>query len=73
MVRALDQQSSQVGVTGFGNSQLRVMAARLIASRPQSDIATDIATLLKSMLVSDGEHKGDGRECANRVEMEKPF
>ena len=44
VVGTLDQQLSQVPVTGFCDSKLRVTVAGLAAPRPQAEIAADIAT-----------------------------
>jgi hypothetical protein len=41
------------------------MVSRLVAARSQSDIAADVAAVLKPMFVSDREHERDSREGAD--------
>jgi hypothetical protein len=52
MVGTLDQQTSQIDVAGLGDTELRITISRLTASRSQSEIAPDVATLLKAFLAS---------------------
>ncbi|MGB6112701.1 MAG: hypothetical protein WBG35_16370, partial [Acidobacteriaceae bacterium] len=42
MVGALDQQTSEVCVTGMGDAKLRIMVSGLTSTRSQAKIATDI-------------------------------
>jgi hypothetical protein len=51
MVRALDQETSQINVACFSNAELRIAIARLAASWSQAEIAAHISTSLEALLV----------------------
>ena len=51
VVGALDQQTSEIGVAGLRDPELRVPISGLAASRSQAEIAADIATSSKPLLV----------------------
>ena len=63
-VGALDQQTSQIGVAGLRNPELRVPISGLTASRSQAEIAPDIAALLKSLLAAQSQHERQSRKVA---------
>ena len=68
MVGALDQQLSQIPVTGLGDSKLRVAITGLAASRPQAEIAADITTSLEALLFAQRQDEGQRREVANPID-----
>lgn len=71
MVGALDQQLSQVSVTGFGNSKLWVTVAGLTAPRTQAEITSDITTSLEALLVAQCQHEGQRRQMAYTVDLDQ--
>ena len=71
MVGALDQQSSQVDVASLGDAELRVAIPGLAASRPQAEIAADIATSLEAFLAAQRQNVGQRRELADAVDLDQ--
>ena len=69
MVRALDQQTSQVHVASLRDAELRVAVPRLAASWPQAEVTTDIATSLEALFASQGQHVSS-RDVANAVDLQ---
>src|SRR5712691_10277275 len=58
VVSGIDQQSSQEGITFFGDAHLRVRLARALPAGNQSQERTDCPALAKSLRVLDGQDKG---------------
>ena len=58
VVRPLDQKMSQVSASGLGDAELRVTFAGLAPSWPKPEIATNIATSPKPLLVAQSENEG---------------
>lgn len=52
VVDTLDQQTSQIGVAGLRDPELRVPISGLTASRSQAEIAPDTAALLDALLAA---------------------
>src|SRR5277367_1307953 len=71
MVGTLDQQASQVDVAGLGDAELRIAIARLTASGSETEIATNIATLLEAFLASQGQHEGQSRDVTHAVHLQQ--
>ena len=71
MVGALDQQLSQIPVTGLGDSKLRVAVTGLAASRPQAKIAADITTSLEALLFAQRQDEGQRREVADSIDLDQ--
>ncbi len=71
MVGALDQERSEVDVSGLGNAKLRVAVPGLAASRPQAEITAHIATSLEAFLASQSQHKGQRGELADAVDLKQ--
>ena len=69
VVGTLDQETSEVGVAGLGNAQLRIMVSRLAAFRLKAKIATDVATLPEAFLVAKSEYEGKCRDGSNAVNL----
>jgi hypothetical protein len=69
VLRASDQKSPQEMITRFGYGQLRPTLSGIIASRPQSKVATDIPALVESMWIIDGQHKRQARQCSYSVDL----
>jgi hypothetical protein len=64
VVGTLDQQTSEIGVAGLGDAELRIPITGLAASRSQTEVAADIATLLEAFLATQGQ---DERRCRDRT------
>ena len=58
VVRALDQQTSKVRVTGVGDAELRIVISGLTSTRSQAKIATDVTTSSEPLLASERQHEG---------------
>src|SRR5216683_5964514 len=71
MVGTFDQQASQVDVAGLGDAELRISISRLTASRSETEIAPDIATLLEALLASQGQHEGQSRDVTHAVYLQQ--
>jgi hypothetical protein len=71
MVGALDQQLSQLPVTGFRDSKLWVAVARLATSRSQAEVAAYVATSLETLLVAQRQHEGQRREVTDPVDLDE--
>jgi hypothetical protein len=61
----LDQEHTQVTITGFGNSQLWISFAGLLLSRSQSQVAAHLAAASKSFFVTDRQHESESRQRAH--------
>ena len=71
VVGTLDQQTSEISVPGLGDAELRVPITRLAASRSQTEIATDIATLLKSFLAAESQDERGRGDGTNTMDLQK--
>src|SRR5271169_7112152 len=56
VLRSLHQQRAQIGIAFFADVHLRLALSRVPASRLQSQIATHIATLAKTMRIFQRQH-----------------
>ncbi len=54
VVRALDQQTSEVRVAGMGDAELRIVISRLTSPRSQAQIVPYIATSSEPFLAAEG-------------------
>jgi hypothetical protein len=61
VVGTLDQQTSEIGVAGLGDAELRVPISGLAASRSQAELTPYVAALLKALLAAQGQHEGQSR------------
>ena len=64
VVGTLDQQTSEISVAGLGDAELRIPITGLAASRSETEVATNIATLLEAFLAAQGQ---DERRCRDRT------
>ena len=71
MIGTLDQKRPEVGVSSLSDAQLWVPFARLAASRPQAEVAADIATPLEAFLAAKRQDIGQRRELADAVDLEQ--
>ncbi len=71
MVPALDQQGPQVDITRLRDAQLRIAVSGLTASRPQAEVASDVATSLEALLVAQRQNIGKGRKLAHAVDLDQ--
>ena len=53
VVRALDQQTSQIRVASLGDAELRIAFTGLAAFRSQTKVATDVSTASESTLIAE--------------------
>ena len=58
VVRALDEQTSEIRVAGVRDAQLRIVISGLTSTRSQAKIATDIATSSEPLFASERQHEG---------------
>ena len=71
VVGTLDQQTSQIGVAGLRDAELRVPITGLTASRSKAEIAPDVATLLEMLLAAQGQHERRSRKVAYAVDLQQ--
>ena len=71
VIGALDQQASEIGVTGMGDTKLRIMVSGLTSTRSQAKIATDITTSSEPFLTAEGQYEGQGGEVADAVNLQQ--
>jgi hypothetical protein len=71
MVRALDQETSQINVACFSNAELRIAIARLAASWSQAQIAASVPTSLESFLVPQGQNIGQRGNVADALNLQQ--
>ena len=71
MVGTLDQQASEIDVAGLRDAELRIAVSGLTASRSQTKIAPNIATLLEALLASQGQHEGQSRDMTDAVYLQQ--
>jgi hypothetical protein len=62
VVRALDEQTSEIYVARLRDAELRIAIPGLAASRSQAEIAAYIAALLKAFFTAQGQHIRQRRE-----------
>lgn len=67
VVRALDQQTSEISVAGLGGPELRIAFAGLTASGSQTEVATYVSTSTKAFLVTKRQDEREGRDVTNAV------
>ena len=74
VVAALDQQGSQINVTGLGDAELRIAVPGLAASRPEAEIAAHVATSPEAMRCNTdlGEFNSSERGFARAANMSNP-
>ena len=58
-------------MAGLGDAELRVAVPGLAASRPQAEVAADIATPLEAFLAAKRQDIGQRRELADAVDLEQ--
>jgi hypothetical protein len=71
VVRALDEQTSEIYVACLRDAELRITVPGLAASRSQTEIAAYIAALLKAFFTAQGQHIGQRRDVANTVNLQE--
>ena len=71
VVRALDEQTSEIYVACLRDAKLRIAIPGLAASRSQAEIAAYIAALLKAFFTAQGQHIGQRRNVANTVDLQE--
>src|SRR4051794_19543717 len=71
MVRALDQQASQIDVARLRDAELRISIARLTASWSQTEIAAYIPASPEALLVSQSEDEGQSRDVADALNLQQ--
>ena len=58
VIGALDQQTSEIGVAGVSDAELRIMISRLTSTRSQAQIAPNVATSSEPLFASERQHEG---------------
>jgi hypothetical protein len=58
VVGALDQQTSEIGVTGVGDAELRIMISRLTSTRSQAQVAPNVTTTSEPLFASERQYEG---------------
>lgn len=71
VVRALNQQTSEVRVAGVGDAELRFVISRLTSTWTQAQIAPHIATSSEPFLAAEGQHEGQGGEVADAMNFQQ--
>ncbi len=73
VVRRANEKTSEVGVAGLGDSQLRIEIAGLAVSRTQSEVGSDRTTALESLRILQGQNvtqrrqRSDSRDLAQQL------
>ncbi len=67
VVGALDQQTSQIGIAGLGDAELRIAFARLTAFWPEPKIATNVSTTSEPTLIPERQHEGKRGDVADSM------
>jgi hypothetical protein len=76
MVGTFDQKAPQVDVAGLSDAELRIAITRLTASGSETEIATNITTLLETLLASQGllsnpnRHRARTTTSSSRVRIQ---
>jgi len=68
VVRALDQQTSQIRVASLGDTELRIAFTGLAAFRSETKIATDVSTASESTLIPERQHEGECSDVADPMD-----
>jgi len=71
MVGTLDQQTSEISVPGLGDAELRVPVTGLAASWSETEVATDIATLLEAFLAAQRQDERRRRDRTNTMDLQQ--
>lgn len=71
VVGTLDQQTSKISVAGLGDAELRVPITGLAASRSETEVATNIATLLEAFFAAQGQDERRCRDRTNTVDLQQ--
>ena len=71
VVRALDQEASEICVAGVSDTELRIVISRLTSPRTQAQIAPHIATSSEPLLAAEGQHEGQGGEVADAMNLQQ--
>ena len=71
VVGTLDQQTSQIDVTGLGDAELRVAISRLTSSWSQTEIAPHITALLETLLAAQSQHERQSRKVAHAMDLQQ--
>ena len=71
VVGALDQQTSEIGVAGLGDAKLRIPITGLAASRSQTKVAANIATLLEAFLAAQRQDERRRRNRTNTMDLQQ--
>lgn len=71
VVGALDQQTSEIGVAGVSDAELRIVISGLTSTRSQAKIAADITTSPEPFLAAQRQHEGQGGEMADAVNLQQ--
>jgi len=71
MVGTLDQQTSEIGVAGMGDAELRIMVSGLTSPRSQAQVTTHIATSSEPFLAAERQYEGQGGEMADAVDLQQ--
>ena len=69
VIGTLHQQLSQIAVSSFGDTELRISLSGLTPFRPQAEIATHIATSLENVLC----FPGSGHRSADQAIILREF
>ena len=68
VVRALDQQTSQIRVASLGDAELRIAFTGLAAFRSQTKVATDVSTASESALIAERQDKRKRGDVADPMD-----
>ena len=71
VIGALHQQATEVDVASLGDTELRISLSGLAAFRPQTEIATHIATSLETFFASQSQDIRQCRELAYSIDLEE--
>jgi hypothetical protein len=71
VVRALDEQTSEVYVACLRDAKLRIAITGLAASRSQAEIAAHVAALPKTLFTPQGQYISQRRDVANTVDLQE--
>lgn len=65
---AFGEQIPQIAIAGFSDPQLRILVSGLTTPRAQSQIASYRPAMRESVLVSRGQHEGEGGQRSHAVD-----
>lgn len=69
VVGAVDEETAQLGVAGFGDGELLVGLAGLVASGDESEVGADVAGAGESLGVFEGEDEAEGGDGADTGDL----